>query len=76
LDCYLLEINDHPSLDIYLEKDFMGGGGPKTLSKIDLHVKKTVLKDAIKVTKKKESVETMGSLVRLDAKADEKAVVI
>ena len=32
LDCYLLEINDHPSLDIYLEKDFMGGGGLKTLS--------------------------------------------
>lgn len=32
LDCYLLEINDHPSLDIYLEKDYMGGGGLKTLS--------------------------------------------
>jgi hypothetical protein len=43
LDCYLLEINDHPSLDIYLEKDFMGGGLPKSLSKIDLHVKKTVI---------------------------------
>ncbi len=32
LNCYLLEINDHPSLDIFLEKDFMGGGGTKTLS--------------------------------------------
>ncbi len=53
LDCYLLEINDHPSLDIYLEKDFMGGGLPKSLSKIDLHVKKTVIQDAIKVAKKK-----------------------
>jgi len=76
LDCYLLEINDHPSLDIYLEKDFMGGGGPKTLSKIDLHVKKTVLKDAIKVSKKKEPVDNLGSLVRLDAKEDDKAIIM
>jgi hypothetical protein len=26
LNCYLLEINDHPSLNIYLEKEYMGGG--------------------------------------------------
>jgi hypothetical protein len=39
LNCYLLEINDHPSLDIFLEKDFMGGGMAKSLSKIDLYVK-------------------------------------
>lgn len=53
LNCYLLEINDHPSLDIYLEKDYMGGGtGTKKLSLIDLHVKKTVVQDAMKLAKK------------------------
>jgi hypothetical protein len=26
LNCHLLEINDHPSLDIFLDKEFMGGG--------------------------------------------------
>ena len=52
LNCYLLEINDHPSLDIYLELDYMGGGMGKSLSQIDLYVKKTVLSDAIKLTKK------------------------
>lgn len=58
LNCYLLEINDHPSLDIFLEKDFMGGGtGFKTLSQIDLYVKKTVVGDAIRLAmKKKETV--------------------
>lgn len=52
LNCYLLEINDHPSLNIHLEKDYMGGGMGKTLSQIDLYVKKTVLGDAIKLAKK------------------------
>jgi hypothetical protein len=52
LNCYLLEINDHPSLDIYLEKDYMGGGGLKTLSQIDLYVKKMVLEDTIILAKK------------------------
>ena len=47
-----MEINDHPSLDIYLEKDYMGGGGLKTLSQIDLYVKKMVLEDTIILAKK------------------------
>jgi hypothetical protein len=25
MNCYLLEINDHPSLDIYLDKEYMAG---------------------------------------------------
>lgn len=32
LKAWLLEINDHPSLNIFLEKDFMGGGMGKSLS--------------------------------------------
>lgn len=53
LQPWLLEINDHPSLNIFLEKDYMGGGMGKTLSKIDQYVKKIVVGDAIKLSKKK-----------------------
>jgi hypothetical protein len=52
----LLEINDHPSLNIFLEKDYMGGGMGKTLSKIDVYVKKTIIGDSIRLAKKKSSV--------------------
>jgi hypothetical protein len=69
LNCYLLEINDHPSLDIYLEKDYMGGGGLKTLSQIDLYVKKMVLEDTIMLAKKSRetilSKERYKSLFRI-----------
>lgn len=69
LDCYLLEINDHPSLDIYLEKDYMGGGTAKSISKIDLYVKQRVLTDAIMLAKKSKTkiaeTETFGSLERV-----------
>jgi len=51
LKCHLLEINDHPSLDIFLDKEFMGGGS-RQISKIDMYVKKMVLEDAIKLSKK------------------------
>ena len=36
---WLLEINDNPSLDVFHTTDYMGGGGPKILSKVDLEVK-------------------------------------
>lgn len=53
LTCYLLEINDHPSLDIYVEKGFMGGGTKaRHLSLIDQYVKTRVVGDSIKLTKK------------------------
>lgn len=32
LKAHILEINDHPSLNIFLEKDYMGGGMGKSLS--------------------------------------------
>lgn len=55
LNCYLLEINDHPSLNIFLEKDYMGGGMGKTLSKIDQYVKKTIVGDSIKLARKSKT---------------------
>eukprot|EP00349_Pseudokeronopsis_sp_Brazil_P008314 CAMPEP_0202973932 /NCGR_PEP_ID=MMETSP1396-20130829/55607_1 /ASSEMBLY_ACC=CAM_ASM_000872 /TAXON_ID= /ORGANISM="Pseudokeronopsis sp., Strain Brazil" /LENGTH=42 /DNA_ID= /DNA_START= /DNA_END= /DNA_ORIENTATION= len=42
-------------MDIFLEKDFMGGGCGKSLSQIDLHVKKVALGDAIKLAKRTSS---------------------
>lgn len=53
LKAWLLEINDHPSLNIFLEKDYMGGGMGKTLSTVDLYVKKTIIGDTIRLIKKK-----------------------
>ena len=54
LKTWLLEINDHPSLNIFLEKDYMGGGCGKSLSQVDLYVKKTIVGDALKLIRKSE----------------------
>ena len=62
---WLLEINDNPSLYIYLEKDYMGGGVEKEISRVDLEVKSTVVTDAILLAKKKESVEQFRSYKRI-----------
>ncbi len=48
---WLLEINDNPSLDIFHSTDYMGGGGPKNISKVDLEVKSLALSSAIKIAK-------------------------
>jgi hypothetical protein len=52
LKTWLLEINDHPSLNIFLEKDYMGGGMGKSDSKIDLFVKKRIIGDSLMLMKK------------------------
>ena len=52
LRAWLLEINDNPSLYIYLEKDYMGGGVEKEISQVDLDVKSLVVADAIKLAKR------------------------
>ena len=48
---WLLEINDNPSLDIFHSTDYMGGGGPKNISIVDLEVKSLALASAIKIVK-------------------------
>lgn len=50
LKAWLFEINDHPSLNIFLEKE---GDPSKEISEIDKHVKMKVLGDAICLMKKK-----------------------
>ena len=50
MKAWILEINDNPSLYIFLEKDFMGGGGEKFLSEVDLQVKKKCFGDALSIT--------------------------
>jgi len=71
LNCYLLEINDHPSLDIYLDKEYMAGSS-KDISKIDLYVKKKVVEDTIKISKKTKvsiisiSYKSLFSYMRLN----------
>jgi hypothetical protein len=74
LNCHLLEVNDHPSLDIYLDKEFMGGSS-RQVSKIDLYVKKRVVEDAIKIAKKPKDkiieIEKYRSLNRVLPFSDE-----
>ncbi len=69
LEAHLLEINDHPSLNIFLEKDYMGGGMGKSLSQVDLYVKQTIVEDAIKLVKKSTQtitgIESFKSLSRI-----------
>jgi hypothetical protein len=52
MKAWLLEVNDNPSMDIFHEaSDYMGGGGYKELSKVDLYVKQQALGDAIRIAK-------------------------
>lgn len=46
-----MEVNDHPSMYIYHETDYMGGGGEKILSEVDLFVKKKSMGDAIALSR-------------------------
>lgn len=53
LKAWILEINDHPSLNIMYTKEFMWAKKEdETLSYVDLHVKKTVMVDALKLVLK------------------------
>ena len=50
-----MEVNDHPSLNIYFEKEFMSGKkmGEEDLCPVDLMVKSTVVLDTIELARKK-----------------------
>ena len=65
LKAWLLEVNDNPSLYIYLEKDYMGGGVEKEISRVDLEVKSAVVGDAILLAKKSERVDQFRTYSRL-----------
>ena len=67
MTAWILEVNDHPSLNIYFDKSFMGSGPKVTdddIDPVDLYVKSRVVKDSIKIAKKKSIKETteFGSL--------------
>ena len=71
LKSWLLEVNDNPSLYIYLEKDYMGGGVEKEISRVDLDVKSEVVADAIELAKRTTFPETFKSYKRLVGMDDE-----
>jgi tubulin polyglutamylase TTLL11 len=50
LKAWILEINDHPSLNIYLEKEICDPN--KEISEVDKYIKMKVLGEAIKFMKK------------------------
>lgn len=49
LQCWLMEVNANPSLNVYNEKELGGGDIEQTLSEIDKHVKTTLVADTIKL---------------------------
>ena len=47
---WILEINDHPSLNIYFDTKFMGSkSDEKILCQVDLHVKKNLIRDTLEL---------------------------
>jgi hypothetical protein len=62
---YLLEVNEYPSMNIQLEKNWMGGGGPKSLSLVDEYVKLMALGDAIGLAKKDGFPEVYKSYTKV-----------
>ena len=67
LRAWILEVNDHPSLSIYFDPGFMGSRGrmsEQDIEEVDLFVKARVVKDTIKLAKKKslENVQEYESL--------------
>lgn len=49
LNCWLMEINANPSLNVYNEKELGCGDVEQTLSEIDKYVKTTLVADSIKL---------------------------
>ena len=50
---WILEINDHPSFNVLYSKDFMGSKKEdEVLSFVDLHVKKTVTQECLRLVEK------------------------
>ena len=49
LNCWLLEVNANPSLNVYTDKELPNGDIEQTLSELDKFVKTNLLSDTIKV---------------------------
>lgn len=52
LKAWLLEINENPSLNIYIEREFMAGNTDNEISRVDLDIKTEVVTDAILLAKR------------------------
>lgn len=59
MKAWILEVNDHPSLNIYFDTEFMSHRVMKEddICPLDLYVKSRVVKDTIQLVKKKDLSE-------------------
>jgi hypothetical protein len=79
LKAWILEVNDHPSLNIYHSKEYMGMRNyDEDICETDLYVKKRVVSDCINLCMKKTStiseIDCLGSLTKiLPNSSDEEA---
>jgi hypothetical protein len=46
-NCWLMEVNANPSLNVYNDKELLNGDIEQTLSEIDKYVKTTLIADTI-----------------------------
>ena len=60
LKAWILEVNDHPSLNIYFDTSFMQTRKmeEEDICQVDLYVKSRVVTDSIKLAKKKDCSKT------------------
>jgi len=71
LKAWILEVNDHPSLNIYFDTTFMQAKkmDDSDICQVDLYVKSLLVKDTISLAKKTpsklDSIENFGSLTRI-----------
>ena len=57
LKAWVLEVNDHPSLNIYFDTSFMEAKKyeDSDICQVDLYVKKRLVTDTVNLAKKKQS---------------------
>ena len=69
LNCWLLEVNANPSLNVYTDKELPNGDIEQTLSELDKFVKTNLLSDVIKVVttpnEHHKSLQELGCLQKI-----------
>ena len=68
MKCWLIEANDNPSLNVYVDKELPNGDIEQTLCELDKYVKAMLISDTIKMmTQQSEDEEILefGSLKRI-----------
>jgi len=68
-NCWLLEVNANPSLNVYSDKELPNGDIEQTLSELDKYVKTTLVNDTLKIVTaphdQHQNIQEMGCLKKI-----------